>query len=125
MARQVASKRKASGWSAKRNWGFATQCRRFQREHAASDGAGCDYRSARSSPRGGPQTLRKCVPDAAQRAREPDERQTDQGCRIATLDTLEQRNPQRLCLEASGAIERCLALDVAVDLLGGEGPKTH
>src|SRR5215469_2767947 len=52
----------------------------------------------------------------AQRLREPDERQPDEGGRIHALDALEECDAGPFRLEATGTIERLFAGHVALDL---------
>src|ERR1700752_975475 len=63
------------------------------------------------------------VTSAAQRAREPDERQTDERRRILALDILEQRYAQPFGLETARAVVGLLAGHVALDLSGTQRAK--
>src|SRR5579863_4852206 len=69
--------------------------------------------------------LRQLKARGAQRAREPDERQADEGRRILALDAVEESDTQGLGLEAAGAIERPLARDVTIDLTRRQRPEDH
>src|SRR5579864_566309 len=94
------------------------RCRRTWRPYSMP------WRGAASRARPGA-PLGKAVAGAAQRPGQPDERQADERRGVAALDVLEQRDAERLGLEAPGAIERLLARHVALDLLGTEGAEHY
>ena len=54
---------------------------------------------------------------AAQHAGQRDQRQADQCGRVVVVDALEQADAKAFALEAAGAVQRLLALDVAGDLV--------
>src|SRR5262249_5951603 len=70
---------------------------------------------------GGRPGLGEGIAGAAQGAGEPDQWQTDECRGVRALDAFKQRDPESLRLEASCAVERLFALDVAFDLGGREG----
>ena len=74
-----------------------------------ADGPACRARRAARA--------RHRQPRAAQRAARARQRQAGRRGRIAGLDPLEQRDAERFGLEAAGAVERLVALDVARDLV--------
>src|SRR5215469_7114688 len=56
---------------------------------------------------------------------EPDQRKTNNSGGVVALDALEERDPEALGAKAARAIERPLALNVAVDFLAGEAAEKH
>jgi len=58
---------------------------------------------------------------SSQQLDQPDQGQADQRTRIITLEAFEQGDPIAFRLEAAGAVEGLLAVDVARDLLRAEG----
>src|SRR5262245_29882628 len=103
----------------------------FTRRRSVSRGREpeCRCRSARRSAttcaRCSTGSLRNRQAAAAQGAGDPDEREPRERRRIGRLDAVEQRNAQCFGLESSGAIERLIALDVALDLDVRQRAKAH
>src|SRR5690606_23875275 len=61
------------------------------------------------------------VAGLAQQAGQRDQGQADQAGRVARFDRLEQGDAQAFALEAAGAVEGLLGIDVALDLVPGQG----
>ena len=97
--------------------------KRVERADALEHGGGNDApraarprRATRAGGRGGPLPSRHVEAFGAQHRRERDQRQAHERRRIVAAQAREQADAQALALGAAGAVERVLALEVAIDL---------